>query len=50
LVYKYGGALYLNAGEPDVRSYVVDSIKEILNNYDVDGIHLDDYFYPYATS
>lgn len=40
------GKLYLNPGEPETRKLIVDGIKEILNNYDVDGIHLDDYFYP----
>ena len=37
---------YFNPGEPEVRKLIVDGIKEILNNYSVDGIHFDDYFYP----
>lgn len=36
---------YLNPGEPEVRKLIVDGIKEIINNYSVDGIHFDDYFY-----
>lgn len=40
------GKLYFNPGEPRARELVIDGIKEILDNYDVDGIHLDDYFYP----
>ncbi len=40
------GKIYLNPGEPKARELIIDGIKEILNNYDVDGIHLDDYFYP----
>ncbi len=40
------GKLYLNPGEPEPRELIIDGIKEIMNNYDVDGIHLDDYFYP----
>ncbi|MCL2496005.1 MAG: family 10 glycosylhydrolase [Clostridiales bacterium] len=40
------GRLYLNPGEPEVVALVLDGIREILENYEVDGIHLDDYFYP----
>ncbi|CAH8283146.1 uncharacterized lipoprotein YddW (UPF0748 family) [Mariniflexile fucanivorans] len=38
----------LNPGLPEVRDYIVDVVKDIANRYDVDGIHFDDYFYPYA--
>ncbi len=40
------GKLYLNPGEPEANKLVVDGILELVKNYDVDGIHLDDYFYP----
>ncbi len=40
------GKVYFNPGEPRARQLVVDGIKEIVDNYNVDGIHLDDYFYP----
>ncbi|MCL1905744.1 MAG: family 10 glycosylhydrolase [Clostridiales bacterium] len=40
------GRLYLNPGEPEAVSIVLVGIREILENYAVDGIHLDDYFYP----
>jgi len=43
------GNLYFNPGLPEVRKHIVDSIIEIINNYDVDGIHFDDYFYPGTT-
>ncbi len=47
LVVKHtDGKLYFNPGEPESTQLVVDGIVEILRNYDVDGIHLDDYFYP----
>ena len=42
-----GKLKYLNPGLPQVRNYVVNIIKEIVGNYNVDGIHFDDYFYPY---
>lgn len=40
------GGIYLNPAEAEVRNLVINGIKEILENYDVDGIHFDDYFYP----
>jgi uncharacterized lipoprotein YddW (UPF0748 family)/N-acetylmuramoyl-L-alanine amidase len=40
------GNLYFNPGLPEVRKHIEDSIGEIIDNYDVDGIHFDDYFYP----
>ena len=43
----YGGKVYLNPGIPEVNNYVVNSIVEVVKNYDVDGVHMDDYFYPY---
>ncbi len=38
--------IYLNPAENDVRKLVIDGVREILENYKVDGIHFDDYFYP----
>ena len=44
---KYSdGNYYLNPGLPEVRQLVIDGALEIIKNYDVDGIHFDDYFYP----
>lgn len=40
------GNYYFNPGIPEVRKLVVNGVMEILKNYDIDGIHLDDYFYP----
>ncbi len=40
------GNLYYNPGIPEVRKLIVDGVMEIIENYDVDGIHFDDYFYP----
>ncbi|GAA1540948.1 uncharacterized lipoprotein YddW (UPF0748 family) [Microbacterium ginsengiterrae] len=39
--------LFLDPGEPAVRTSVADTVAEIVANYDVDAIHFDDYFYPY---
>lgn len=40
------GNLYYNPGIPEVRKLVINGALEIIENYDIDGIHLDDYFYP----
>lgn len=40
------GNLYFDPGIPEVRSLVIDGAMEIIDGYDVDGIHFDDYFYP----
>ena len=38
--------IYLNPASSEARRLVIDGIREIANNYDIDGIHFDDYFYP----
>lgn len=45
-VLKQGDFYYYNPSVPEVRQLVCDGIREIVENYDVDGIHFDDYFYP----
>lgn len=40
--------LMLDPGHPRTTWHLMESIKEILHKYDVDGIHFDDYFYPYS--
>lgn len=39
--------MILNPGIPEARDYIVDVVKDIVSRYDVDGLHIDDYFYPY---
>ena len=41
--------IYLNPASVEVRNLIIDGIKEIVEKYDVDGIHFDDYFYPNET-
>lgn len=43
----YGNKKYFNPGLPQVMTYVNSIVKDILTRYDVDAIHMDDYFYPY---
>ena len=45
-VHNYGGREYLDPGNPEVVQFLSDITREILTRYDVDGIHIDDYFYP----
>ncbi len=45
-VYLYNKYFYLNIAYDDVRQLIVNGAKEIVRYYDVDGIHMDDYFYP----
>lgn len=45
-VREAAGGQWYDPGLPEVRQLVVDGVAEIVQNYDVDGIHFDDYFYP----
>jgi len=44
-VVSYNGLWYLNPAYPETRQLVIDGCMEICENYDIDGIHFDDYFY-----
>jgi len=48
-IVKYNNYHYLDAGIPEVREYVIDTIIEVVKNYNIDGVVLDDYFYPYPS-
>ncbi len=45
-IVEVGGYYYLNPAYDDVRKLISDGAAEIVANYDVDGLHIDDYFYP----
>ncbi len=45
--YIYGGIKLFNPGIPEVRDYIVKVFLDVVDNYDIDGVHMDDYFYPY---
>lgn len=38
----------LDPGLPEVRTHILNVMNDVLTNYDIDGIHFDDYFYPYG--
>ncbi|MCA0377458.1 MAG: family 10 glycosylhydrolase [Gemmatimonadetes bacterium] len=46
-VRRYGGFEWMDPGEPAVLSHTLDVMLDVVKRYDVDGIHVDDYFYPY---
>jgi uncharacterized lipoprotein YddW (UPF0748 family) len=46
-VLKYGKQYYLNPGIPEVQDYLIDTVVELVQNYDIEAVHMDDYFYPY---
>ncbi len=45
--FTYGGIKLFNPGIPEVRDYIIKVILNVVDNYDIDGVHMDDYFYPY---
>lgn len=47
-MYEYDGRWYLDPSSEEVRKLICDGVSEILSGYDVDGIQIDDYFYPTA--
>lgn len=49
-VFAYDGQLILNPGMPENRDYICKVVDDIVKRYDVDGIHMDDYFYPYPVA
>jgi uncharacterized lipoprotein YddW (UPF0748 family) len=46
----YGGRWYYNPGIPAARQFIVQSILEVVRNYRINAVHLDDYFYPYPVA
>ena len=44
---NYGKNKYFDPGIPEVREYTLNIVTDIVQNYDIDAIHFDDYFYPY---
>jgi beta-glucosidase-like glycosyl hydrolase/uncharacterized lipoprotein YddW (UPF0748 family) len=47
LVVDYGRHEWMDPGEPDVQDHSVRVILDVVERYDIDGVHIDDYFYPY---
>ncbi|MFB9909525.1 glycoside hydrolase family 10 protein [Allokutzneria oryzae] len=49
-VLRYGDGLYYDPGVPEVRELVEQVVLDVVRRYDVDGVHFDDYFYPYPVA
>ncbi len=47
IVKKYDRLLWLDPGESDSAQRTLDVIRDVVRRYDIDGVHMDDYFYPY---
>jgi uncharacterized lipoprotein YddW (UPF0748 family) len=46
-VRRYGTFLWFDPGEPAAADRFIDVVRDVVSRYDVDGVHIDDYFYPY---
>jgi uncharacterized lipoprotein YddW (UPF0748 family) len=47
---KYGHQIFFDPGMPENRKHICSVVRDIINRYDVDAIHFDDYFYPYPVA
>ena len=47
-ILKFSDVDILNPGLPQVRDYINNVLLDIVTRYDIDGLHMDDYFYPYS--
>ena len=47
IVKQYGRYLWLDPGEPAVQKHSLAVVRDVVHRYDIDGVHIDDYFYPY---
>ncbi|GAA1844487.1 glycoside hydrolase family 10 protein [Agromyces salentinus] len=49
-VWPYGGKLYFDPGLPEAQEHIQQAIMHAVEHYDLDGVHFDDYFYPYPVA
>lgn len=49
-VFNYDGQYILNPGLSENRDYICKIAEDIVRRYDIDGFHIDDYFYPYPAA
>jgi uncharacterized lipoprotein YddW (UPF0748 family) len=47
LVRQYGTYVWMDPGEKEVQEYSLSVVLDVVKRYDIDGVHFDDYFYPY---
>ncbi len=46
-VRRYGDQLWIDPAEPEAAAHTLAVVADVLRRYDIDGVHIDDYFYPY---
>jgi uncharacterized lipoprotein YddW (UPF0748 family) len=47
LIVRYGSQIWLDPGEPEARAHTLAVFRDVVRRYDIDAVHIDDYFYPY---
>lgn len=47
---RYGRTLWMDPGNAEARAHTLRVVADLVSRYDVDGLHIDDYFYPYPES
>jgi uncharacterized lipoprotein YddW (UPF0748 family) len=50
LFLKYGGKYYFNPGLDETREFLNRVVEDVVERYDIDAVHFDDYFYPYRVA
>ena len=50
LVVPYGQYLWMDPGKAEVRQLMLRAVMDVVRRYDIDAVHIDDYFYPYPES
>jgi uncharacterized lipoprotein YddW (UPF0748 family) len=50
LVKAYGDQLWMDPGEPAAAAHTLAVVADVVKRYDIDGVHIDDYFYPYPVT
>lgn len=48
--YAYGSNLWMDPGAKVVQDFILSVFRDVVTRYDIDGLHMDDYFYPYPVS
>ena len=49
-IIECSGGVYLNPARAEARKLIIDGVRELVAGYDIDGVHLDDYFYMFTES
>ena len=50
LVKRYGDLMWMDPGEPDAAAHTLAVVADVVRRYRIDGVHIDDYFYPYPVT